>query len=395
MKRSVAAVGDVADPTCWSGIPFHFWKTSRKSGFAKEAWSVDLRKVSWQRAAWNFSRMLNGGVGGFQYSDWFLDLIEKQIPPELWETEVITFNQHFPRSGRVIRAGGSLNHYLDAPFVALASGRGLDLRLPGKVVERAAVLERENFAASQRVMVMARWAAEVVTRECEVPATKVHVVLPGANLDLPACYDFAAPVGRAGKERDFILGYVGKDWRRKGLQTLLKVRAELARLGWRVKVLGAGNAPEKLLGQPGLQFVGFLDKQHAPEGFLNFLRQCDVGCLFSEREALGISTLEFLRAGIPVAGFAHEGLADTLPPDAGFRFERDASVEFIAEVFDRYLRDEDRQWQFREKARLWSGLVTWERCVREMDELWTSGAISLPVQPWRGLTGQLKAGELT
>ena len=33
-----------------------------------------------------------------------------------------------------------------------------------------------------------------------------------------------------------------------------------------------------------------------------------------------MSVLEFLRAGVPVAGYAVEGPAETLPPDAGLRF---------------------------------------------------------------------------
>src|SRR5690606_21783522 len=114
---------------------------------------------------------------------------------------------------------------------------------------------------------------------------------------------------------------------------LASVRDELERRGWKTRILVAGEAPPELRRAPGIEFAGFLDKGQDSEAFLRLLTRCDLGCLFSEREALGISTLEFLRAGVPVAGFAHEGMADTLPPDAGFRFSPGAAPSEIADEF--------------------------------------------------------------
>ena len=395
MNRAVAAVGSVTDVGCWSGTPFHFWQAARAAGFADEPWRVDLRRINWQRWAWNAGQILSRGSGGFQYSNWFLRLIETQIPEELWATEVISFSQHFPRASTVTESGGTLNHYLDAPFAALVTGRGLDLKLPRKIVERALELERENYAASRRVVVMARWAAGVMREECSVPESKLHVILPGANLQLPPDWEFPAPTGRAGIEREFRLGFVGKDWKRKGLPLVIGVRDELARRGWKARVLAAGMAPAELQRSAGLEFVGFINKQNDPQAFLRFLTACDVGCLFSEREAFGISTLEFLRAGVPVAGFIHEGPADAVPPDAGFRFERGCSVERIADELAAYLKDENQQALFRANAQRWSSLVTWERCVAEMQELWTNGRSAEPVQPWRGLPQSFPTMNLT
>ncbi len=385
MTRSIAAVGDVADLRSWSGIPFHFRQAAQAAGFADEPWRVDLGRVTWQRWVWNATQALSGGGRGFQYSKWFLRLIEGQIPEALWSSEIITFNQHFPRASSVRRKGGLLYHYLDAPFAALATGRGLDLRLPPRIVAHACQLERENFAGSQRVIFMARWAAEFARQECGVPATKVHVILPGANLTLPPDWSFPRPESRPGRERPFTLGFVGKDWRRKGLPLVLKVRDELVRRGWMTQIMAAGDAPAELQRADGVKFVGYIDKQKDSGAFLRFLSACDLGCLFSEREAFGISTLEFLRAGVPVAGFAHEGQADALPPDAGFRFATGASIEHIADVLEGYLQDEGRQARFRANAQRWSPLVTWERCIGEFQELWERGTMEKPVQPWLGL----------
>jgi glycosyltransferase involved in cell wall biosynthesis len=387
MSLSITAVGDSTDPRCWSGIPYHFSSAARRAGFAEEAWRLDLEKVRRARRIWNARQFLFGrGLGGFQYSAPFLDRLEAEVPTPLWSGEILSFNSHFPRSTTVRKNGGTLHHYLDAPFAALASGRGLDLRLPRGVVADALALEQDNFAASEHVVLMARWAAEVAVSECGVPAEKCHVILPGANLELPADWSFPYREGRSGKERPFTLGFVGMDWRRKGLPLLIEVHQALQRRGWKTRVLAAGEAPAELRSIPGVEFVGFLDKHRNPGSFLDFLANCDVGCLFSEREALGISTLEFLRAGVPVAGFAHEGMADTLPPDAGFRFPLGASAESLADELEHYLRDEALQDQLRRAARAWSKLVTWDRCVGEFQELWSTGTVANPLRLWKGIT---------
>jgi len=391
-RRSIAAVGDVTDVNCWSGIPFHFWKAAQALDFADGPWRVDLTKMQWPRRIWNGVRLLCGhSPGGFQYSRAFMRRVCAQIPADLFRSEIITFHQHFPPAAMVTLAGGGLNHYLDATFASLTSNRGLDLQLPVDVVAQGRELERTNYAASRRIVTMARWTAESVIQECGAASEKVSTILPGANLELPAGYILpVAPLPqRAGKERDFVLGFVGMDWRRKGLPFLIEVRDDLCRRGWKTVVLAAGDVPADLAHRAGVRFVGRIDKRNEPGAFLSFLRQCDLGCLFSTNEALGISTLEFLRAGVPVAGFAHQGLADTLPPDAGFRFLPTASPSDVADHFEQYLMDEPRQAAFHRHAAQWSPFLTWERCVREMMELWQHGSVASPVRPWLGLESHL------
>lgn len=384
--KSIAAVGDVSNISTWSGIPYYFWQATLRADFAQEPWRLDLSRFGLHRRVWNVKQLLLlRGVGGFQYSREFLDQAEKQIPSSLFSTEVISFNQTFPRASTVIKNKGVLNHYIDAPFVAFTRGKALELNLPKIVARRACELERENYAASRRIITMARWAAAIAASECGVPPGRIFTILPGANLDLPLGWSFPKMFGRPGKERDFVLGFIGADWKRKGLPFLLKIREDLAQRSWKVVVHAAGVAPKELLRERGLRFVGFVDKRTEPNRFLDVVSGCDLGCLFSSQEALGISTLEFLRAGVPVAGFAHEGPADTLPPDAGFRFAISASATDIADQLDAYLSDETLQKKYRENAQKWSPLVTWDRCVKEFQELWATGAVSSQVQPWLGL----------
>ena len=96
-----------------------------------------------------------------------------------------------------------------------------------------------------------------------------------------------------------------------------------------------------------------------------------MGCLFSSREALGLSVLEFLRAGVPVAGYAAEGPAETLPPGAGVRLPRGRAPRCgIADGLEALLTDPARLPAARRRAAELSPLLTWDRCLDEFQRLW-------------------------
>lgn len=378
MNRYVAAVGDAADPQAWSGIPYYFWRAATQRGFAGGALRLQLGKMAWPRRAWAVGRALRARwPSGFQYSTAFLERAESQIPAAQLAGEVISFNQHFPRAATVRRAGGRITYYIDATFAALSSGRGLDLRLPNDVVTAARTLERENYALADRVVAMAGWTTTSAIEECGVSPQKAYTVLPGANLELSDTWTPPEPLpGRMGRERPFVLGFVGKDWRRKGLAVVCDIRDSLVKRGWKVVVRAVGNAPRELCSRAGIEFLGHIDKRNNQEGFVKFLTSCDLGCLFSDREALGISTLEFLRTGIPVAGYAIQGPAETLPHDAGFRFRAGTPTDEIAGILAAYLEDETAQASMRDAVARYSPLLTWDRCAAEFERIWAGDCFS-------------------
>ena len=220
-RRAVVTVGDVEDPACHGGIPHAFLSAARRSGFADRGGRVrlcDLRGARLRHAA---GRLLRGRrPGGFQYSAAFLDRAEAALADDpagnLLAGEVISFSQHFPRAESVRAAGGRISYYLDATAAGMLAGRGLDLRPPADVADRLRQTERENFARADRLVFRARWAAASAVDDCGADPAKVHVVLPGANLELPDDFSFNPSPGVPGADRPAVLGFVGKDWARRG-----------------------------------------------------------------------------------------------------------------------------------------------------------------------------------
>ena len=370
-NRYVAIIGDANDPGCHGGIAHGFVAAGRDGGFIDGGCSLDLGWMPAARNRWRAGRLMRlCRPVGYQYSRDFLTRAEAKILPDLGGAEVISLSQHFPTAASVIGAGGKISYYLDATAAQLTSGRGLDVRLPSDV--RAGLLrtERANYAAAGWIIFWAWFAADSAIDECGADADRVRVVLPGANLDLPGDWSFESPPGRPGVDRPMVLGFVGKDWRRKGLPVVVAIRDELSRRGWEVEVAAAGEAPADLRNRPGVRFAGFIDKTADPAAYPRFLARCDLGCLFSRREALGLSILEFLRAGVPVAGYAVEGPAETIPPDAGFRFSPGDSVPAMADRIESTLTDEAALPTMRRRARALSPHLTWQRCVGEFQRIW-------------------------
>jgi len=366
-RVGVAAVGDVLDINCWSNIPYYFFTTGVKHKVFHQPWRLHTNQLKIHRYLWNARQFLiHGQTGGFQYSDYFLDLAERQIPSGYFGDTVISFNQLFPRALSLSSKGGRVYYYIDATLYDLFHLPGYAIRVPEKVKQRAIALEKENYAHSEAVVTMGRWIHKTLREVYQVPDHKLFHILPGANFVLPQDYLFPR---KNDDNNRLVLGFVGKDWKRKGLVLLRQVQQIMQQKGYEVIIKVIGNCPEELLHASDIQYCGFINKQTDTEKFINEIASCDIGCLFSTDEALGISVLEFLRVGVPVAGFFYQGMEDTLLEGASFRFSPSDSAESIALAFEKFLLDNNLRNIMNQKARDYSQYVTWDRCIEEWKQL--------------------------
>jgi len=370
MRRiSVAAIGDVLDINTHSNLPYFLFTEGKRQGVFTDALRLDLSAFTWKRRFWNLKQLMLGrGVGGFQYSTNFLNALERQIPTSLLSTCIITFNQVFPRAGS-LREGGELVHYIDATLRDLVDNPSYSVRLPSYILNKALEQEHKNYAAASHVVVFSSWIIPTLVEEYGVDRNKIAHIMPGANVALPPDWAPPTPTGRPGIERELILGFVGKDWQRKGLPFLMKVQAELAKRGYKVKIRFIGSRPPNLTSNSAIEITGFIDKQLEMERFVHLISSCDIGCLFSSSEAFGLSTIEFLRTGVPVAGFYHQGLRDTLLEGASFRFKPGDHPEEVADAFEQFIRNDDLRHEMKGRAWSYSNEVTWAACVARFKKL--------------------------
>lgn len=119
-----------------------------------------------------------------------------------------------------------------------------------------------------------------------------------------------------------------------------------------------------------LRTVGYLDKHRDMFSFLEFVRHCHFGCLFSRHEAFGISNREFIRAGVPVLTWDIGGLADTVPDGMGHVFPACVAADTIADTLEDYLRHPDDYYSLRVLTNKRAEEAGWARTVSNLQAIW-------------------------
>jgi glycosyltransferase involved in cell wall biosynthesis len=369
-RIGIAAVGDVTDIAAFSGTPYYFMKASHKAGWNSYGWEMDLSKVNFHRYIWNFAQVMRfKKKGGYQYSKDFATRISNQIPKEFFSDTIISLNQTFPRVTSILEYSGQIYYYIDCTLYDLFNEKAYEINISNSIIEKALAQEKENYDRALALVCMGSWVKNSLINYYQIPDSKIFTILPGANLELPYNFIWKDPEGNPGITRDLILGFVGKDWRRKGLPILIDICNVLKNKGYKLKIKAIGNCPDELKNLDCIEYSGFIDKQTESDKFIQNISSCDIGCLFSSSEALGISTLEFIRVGVPVAGFYHQGLKDTLFEGASFRFNFNNSISEIAEEIEKFILNKNLRENMKLKAREYSSFVTWDRCIGEWGKI--------------------------
>jgi len=368
---SIAAIGDTNLVSTFSGTPYYFLQAALQKGWPVIGCSMNLEAVNNYRKIWNAKQLLSfQKAGGYQYSTDFAKRILQQIPTEQLSGTVISFNQHFPPADAVVNNGGKLYHYIDATFSQLIDRYEIGKIIGKRIAKETLQREKAYFEAATHIVTMQQWAADSVIHDYGISPNKVTAILPGANIIFPENYvPSVAFKSGVGKSIPLALGFVGKDWERKGLKVIIEAAEILQQQGYLVKINCAGNAPDALLHHPLVQFSGFIDKSKNPQQFIDFLQSCDIGCLFSKAEFSSISVLEFLRACVPVAGYVVDGMGDLYFEDASIRFAPYETAETVASKLQQFIEDDAYRLRLQEGAANRANYVTWERCVTEWQKL--------------------------
>ncbi|MCX5930356.1 MAG: glycosyltransferase family 4 protein [Cyanobacteria bacterium] len=316
-RRLLLCNGDANDPSTWSNIPFFTLQAGMEAGLLHGGLSLCPERLRSRRRIWNLAQLLRTGKpGGYQYSGAYARRLMDQAalsdePLALLSQYPLLPSHPWPCHWRV-------DFYIDATTRQVFGAYGMGKRIAPGLMRR--VLERERLAyeAAGAVICMCQWAAESVINDYGIDAAKVHVLPGGGNLDeavLARC-PVAVPPPPPSLEHPLRLGFLGKEWERKGGPFLLELVDALATLGIPAVIRAIGPSPEQLPDHPALEPLGFIDKQTMTSRFVAELQSWHFGVLFSSAEAAPRSNLECLRLGIPVLAHAVGGIPSTVP-DSG------------------------------------------------------------------------------
>jgi glycosyltransferase involved in cell wall biosynthesis len=363
----------------WSGTPFHFLGAARRAGLVDVGLPLAVEGRQWRarRMAWNLARAFRlDRPGGYQYSTGFLERLWRPFVPRLSGAAVMNCFQLYPPS-LVADPGIEKWFFLDQTLLQLFDHYGIRKDVGTRIAADALAREEEGYRRSAGVIVHSHWAADSVVRDYRIDPGKVHVVVPGANLDPVeyARWESAQTRGDGdGRSPPLRLVFVGKDWRRKGLDRLLRglrqARAASSRATLRVIGCPRESLPPELASVEGVEWYGFVDKGAQPGRFLDAVGECDVGCLLSRAEAGGMSVREYHALGLAVLGTQAGGSPEHALSEASVLVPVDAGDADIADILRSLERDRARLERMRRTAWEQRHSVLWEAAVAHIRHFW-------------------------
>jgi len=375
----LTAIGDVNSPVTWSGIPYHFMLEAQRQGLVDEGLRLATDAKHWKvrRAAWNAARFLSfDGVGGYQYSCGFLERLYEPVREKIKGAALINCFQLYPPS---VVENMSIEKwfYIDMTLLQLFDYYGARDSIGSAIARDALNRERRGYASATCVFAHSAWAARSIIDDYGIPSDRVQVVVPGANLD-PALYaswerDETGPI--AGQSAQPLrLVFVGKYWKRKGLDRLLSAFAVASRGGLNatLRVIGcaADSLPESLRAIPRVEWVGFVDKQKHPQRFLKLVSECDIGCLLSRVEAGGMALREYQALGLVTIGPNTGGATEHMIEGASVAVSPAETTENIANLLLQLDRNNSKFQRLRGNAWTMRRKALWEHSVAQMRSIW-------------------------
>lgn len=371
----VASVGDAENPLTWSGIPYHLSQAGREVGFITGGLPLDPTGPSWkvQRVAWNLAQVLRGDrPGGFQYSEGFLERLWAPVQERLAGSAVVNCAQLYP-SSVLANDGVEKWFFLDLTLELVFDYYLTRASVGRRIAEDAMTRERAGYERARGIIVMSRFAAAHVRERYDVPAERVHVVVPGANLS-PTAYarwererEDAEAVGSDGNLR---LLMITTDWQRKGLDRLLRAITIARKQGLRasLKVIGArrDDLPTELTALDGVEWLGRINKNSDADRFLREVAGADIGCIFSRYEAGGSVLREYHALGLAALATSAGGMPDFFFDDATVAVTPDASDDELAAALVALGQDHARVARLKAAARRRRHEALWPHTVERL-----------------------------
>lgn len=357
-KFSLCIQGNAANETEWSGTAYYCGKALKNHGEI-QYFDVKPNASKLEKALWRLKQTLQGkSIFGYQYSKKELEQLNNQISDQYASGTLISFNQLLPYSGHFEK----LVYYIDCTLEELFNSPSYSIKLSEARKKELIEIEKKNYQKADAIMIMGSWLRDSLEKSYGIESKKIHHVLPGANMAQNSV--LPKPLSKT-----LTIGFVAKDYKRKGLLYLVELAKQLQVLSVDVKLVLVGECPEDISHLPFVHYLGYIHKKKQPEKWMAFLQQCHFGALFSSDEALGISVLEFLAAGIPVMGYYHQGLKDTLMEGASIRVGLDITALEMAKNIQTIWADKVLYDRMRTLASESSKECTWDRASQKIVEI--------------------------
>ncbi|HVU37079.1 MAG TPA: glycosyltransferase family 4 protein [Opitutales bacterium] len=323
MKLALISHGPAGDPRQFSGIPWHILQELRRQGHEVEPF--DAKPAAWtlpwaqfkNRLSLKFSRQPHHP----EADPWVLrtralrlDRIVRAFRPDA------VLCAGFPEAAAAISAKLPLYVWMDALYPTVRRSYPYfrdyysesDARILGQIED--GVLRR-----ARKVWLSSAWAANEAKADFPQAAVHIGVQSFGANLPKPPTVDEVEKSLGARNLAQPTLLFLVNEWERKGGETAVETMRRLRELGCPAKlaVVGLNKRPPSVSAEPGLEWMGRLDKSVPAEAqqLEKLLSESAFLLLPTKADCTPIACHEAAAYGLPVLATDVGGLSSTV--DAG------------------------------------------------------------------------------
>tara|TARA_B100001248_G_C27348026_1_gene439758 strand:- start:250 stop:1323 length:1074 start_codon:yes stop_codon:yes gene_type:complete len=336
-----------------------------------EGLRLEPKKLSKFRILWNLKELLKKGhYSGFQYSDFFLSNLYKQVL--ISEEDRLSLISTYPLlPHKLLNKNWNLFFYIDATTKQIFDVYKKFKSISKKYKEEILIREKDNYNKSKIIFCFSSWAKNSLINDYEIPSQKIKVLPAGANIDPKNLNNFNVNhIPKPPSKRNPLkIGFLGQDWIRKGGPIVLEVVKILnsKSIPTILRVMGESN--KKNLKNEYIQSVGFVDKNKEINYFISEIKSWHFGTLFSKAEAFGISNRECFLLGVPVLCHDIGGIRSTFPDEdtnCGSIFNPDEDPLVIANWIENIVKDYSKYIKLRTSLSQINSQFTWEDTIRQM-----------------------------
>ncbi len=364
-KRKLICYGNPNDINTASGTPYYILKHGKKIGLINSAIDLSLPQNKAKKYLWNLIQFLKTGkYGGYQYSLQSLKKLQRIIFADYSNSENKYILSHHPSLPLYPWPKNTfVDFYIDATNLQIFNNYGYGSKIDEKFKSEVIKRERAAYESAGSIICMCQWAADSVIKDYGINSKKVHVVVGGANLEEEFVNNekrLFCPKQPSDSVPLFI-GFLGKDWKRKGGQFAFEVVKNLNSFGiWSVlRVIGTRKKDIK--NSRFIEYLGYINKKKDLNKFVKELNSWHFCALFSEQEASPRSNLESIRLGVPIISHNIGGISSTLIENSYSKlFNPFPSVREVTEWIISEIRPYEKYCQKRLSSTHFSNSITWE-----------------------------------
>ena len=350
MKLGFITTFDINDVHKRSGTPFYMAKALEQAGIELDY--IDSLKTKlpanfkWKRFC---QRLLGAQENSSRFNTYAMKHYAAQIQKKLIGKNVQALVAHILNPIAYLDCKEPIVLWTDAVYASLIGFyQGLSYHSAETIVQ-ANQMTRESLSRCRLAIFSSDWAAHNAIELYGADKDKIKVVPFGANIECNhTLFDIQAMLKTRSRQTVKLL-FLGKEWERKGGETVLAVAKALHAAGHTVELNLIGCQPPATVEIPSyVNCLGYISKR-TPEGIAQItqlLRESHFLFVPSRAEAFGIVFCEANAFGLPCLTSYVGGISTIVKDNVnGMTFSLGASpqqyCEYIMQLMQNYSRYEE------------------------------------------------------